>query len=50
MFSKSPIMMLEIFYTKPDRPKKKIISKHSREPEVFKKASRKSFFFFLNQN
>lgn len=47
MFSKSPIMMLEIFYTKPDRPKKKIISKHSREPEVFKKASRKSFFFFF---
>lgn len=32
-------------------PKKKIISKHSREPEVFKKASRKSFFFFfLNLN
>ena len=45
MFSKSPIMMLEIFYTKPNLPRKEIISKHSREPEVFKKASRKFFFF-----
>ena len=47
MFSKSPIMKLEIFYTKPDRPKKKIISKYSREPEVFKKASRKNLLLFF---
>ena len=43
MFSKFPITMLDIFYTKPNLPKKKILSKHSREPEVLNNAPRKSF-------
>lgn len=34
MFSKFPVTKLAIFYTKPNLPKKKTLSKHSREPEV----------------
>ena len=36
-------MKLDSFYTKPNLPKRKILSKSSRKPEVLKKTSRKSF-------